>query len=118
MLSTADLLALRAAQEAALPETVTISRLTLADNGAGGYTESWNTAATVAGRIGPYNRQAGESVVAERLAGREGYTVTLPALTDVREADRLVIGARTFEVIWPIRRSYETARVVICAEVI
>lgn len=118
MLSTADLTALRAAQEAAMPETVTIYRLTLSDNGAGGFSESWGTASTVSGRIGPYNRQASEGVVAERLAGRAGYTVTLPALTDVREADRLVVGTRTFEVVWVIRRTYETARVVICAEVL
>jgi head-tail adaptor len=118
MLTAADIASLRAAQEAALPETVTISRLTLADNGAGGFSESWATAATVSGRIGPYNRQASESIVAERLGGRAGYTVTLPALTDVREADRLVVGTRTFEVVQVIRRSHETARVVVCAEVL
>ena len=118
MLSTADLTALRAAQEAAMPETVTIKRLTLSDNGAGGFSESWGTASTVSGRIGPYNRQASEGVVAERLAGRAGYTLTLPALTDVRASDRLVVGTRTFEVIQPIARSNETARVVICAEVL
>jgi len=118
MIPADELAAIRAEVNLLLNETVVISRLTQSDNGAGGFTESWAAAGTVTGRIGPLDKQGREGLVGDRLAGRFGYTVTLPATTDVRAADRLTVGTRVFEVVQPIARSNETARVVICAEVV
>jgi len=45
------------------------------------------------------------------------WTITVPAETDVRAGDRVVVDARTFEVLAVLAGSYETARRVVCSEV-
>jgi hypothetical protein len=45
------------------------------------------------------------------------WTLTLPALTDVRVADHLAVGTRTFEVAGVLARSEEIARRVVCREI-
>jgi hypothetical protein len=46
------------------------------------------------------------------------WTIWLPALQDVTVKDRIVFGARTFEIARVGARSYETVRELICREVV
>ena len=118
MLTDADLARMRGAQESIMTDTCQVQRRTLTPDGAGGHAESWNTVATVACRVAPSGRSPQEQVIAERLTATSIWTITLPALTDVQPADRLLVGARTFEVVGVLARSEEIARRVVCVEVL
>ncbi|MGQ9809704.1 MAG: head-tail adaptor protein, partial [Armatimonadota bacterium] len=85
-----------------------------ASDGAGGFTETWTPVATAACRLSPLGQTPQEQVIAARLTNISGWVVTLPALTDVRPTDRLVIGSRTFEVVGILTGSWEISRRVIC----
>ncbi len=118
MLSAEELAVIRGDVLELQPDTAQIQRRTLTPDGAGGHAESWNTVATVACRIAPSGLSPQEQVIAERLTATSIWTITLPALTDVRPADRLLVGARTFEVVGVLARSEEIARRVVCVEVL
>lgn len=118
MLTADELAAMRATVEDALPDTAQVQRRTLVSDGAGGYTESWSTVATVACRVARGGQLPQERVIAERLTTTSIWTLTLPALTDVTAADRIVVASRTFEVVDVGARSDEVARRVVCMEVV
>jgi hypothetical protein len=116
MLSAADLADMRATVADLLVETATLSRGTPASDGAGGQTVTWATAATVAARLGPVGGSPEEREVAHRVTSPSLRTVTLPAGTDVRLGDRLVISTVTYEVVAVLApRSWELSRRVVCA---
>jgi len=117
MLSSNELAELRAMQERNMPETVTRRRHVLTDDGHGGF-NSADSDGTTSGRIGPTGRSPEEQMIAARVSGKQVYTVTVPAGFDVIEADQLIVGSRTFEVVGVVRRSYETARRVVVVEVV
>lgn len=119
MLSTPEIAALRAQQTLAMPDTVTIQRPTRVEDGAGGVTDTWATVATVKGRLSVDMRQGREGQAGGRQTALAYYRVTLPAGTDVRVKDRLLVASRTFEV-GPIQAggAWETARVCPCTEVL
>ena len=118
MLSTSDLAAMRTTLEVSLPESVGIGRRSQASDGAGGYTDTWSTVASVAGRVSPGGLTPQERAIAERLVGVQTWTITLPALTDVRAADRLIVGSRTLEVVGVLApRSYELCTRCVCVEI-
>lgn len=118
MLTADELAAMRATAEGVLPDTAQVQRRTLTPDGAGGHAESWNTVAIVACRIAPSGQSLQEQVIAERLTATSIWTITLPAETDVQPADRLLVDARTFEVVGVLARSEEIARRVVCVEVL
>ncbi len=118
MLTADELAAMREEVEASLPDTAQVQRRTLTPDGAGGFGESWQTVATVACRVAPSGRSPDEQVIAERLTTTSVWTLTLPADTDVRPTDRIVVGARTFEVVASLARSDEIARRVVVTEVV
>ena len=118
MFSATEMAAMRATLNASLPDTCVVSRKTTTSDDAGGFTESWNTVITVACRIAPTGRSPQERAIADRLTCVAVWTITLPANTDVTIADRLVIGARAFEVAGVLARSYEVSRRVVCVEVV
>ena len=118
MLSATEIDAMRSTLDDSLPDTAQVQRRTLTSDGAGGFTESWSTVATVACRVASSGQSPQERVIAERLATASVRTVTLPALTDVRPTDRVVVGGRTFEVVDTPAPSYELARRVICTDVL
>lgn len=103
MLSATEIAAMQDTAEDAMPDTATVSRKTLTSDGQGGFTAAWATASTVdcrieaAGRLTPQER-----LVAERVAPRKVYRVTVPHDADVIPADRLVIGGATYEVQAPL----------------
>lgn len=104
LLSGAQLDAMRATAEQALPGTAVIRRLTRDSDGGGGFTETWTDVATVACRIAPLaggeriTSSARGSTVGERVVDETTNVVTLPATADVTEKDRLVIDGRTYDV--------------------
>lgn len=112
-----DLTKMREEQEKQMPETVYIQRLTRTSDGAGGWSEAWNTIATTKGRIGLTNWQPSEAEIAGRVQNQQKYVITLPADTELTEQDRLQIDGGQFEIIGIARRSEATALRVTCVEV-
>ena len=117
MLTDAELAVLRATQEKAMPETVAILRLTRTSDGAGGWTETWQTVATVRGRIAPYVGGPGEEVRGGALKAYGEYVVTLPQNTDVLQTDRVQISGVQYDVRAKLERSQKTALRVIVSKV-
>ncbi|HPV11713.1 MAG TPA: head-tail adaptor protein [Verrucomicrobiota bacterium] len=116
LLPSDELAALRATQEAALPDTAAIRRITRTSDGAGGHTESEATVTTVACRMAQIGNGS-ERLIAERLSLAESVVVTMPYGTDVRLTDRLLISGVTWEVVAILERSWSTALRVIAARV-
>ena len=99
MLSTADIAAMRSTMNAAMPDTVTIERASLASDGQGGKVQTWAPLATVSGRVSPFkSRSDEESEVAGALRGHSLWQVTMPHGTDVTPVDRIVFGTATLQV--------------------
>lgn len=115
MITTAELADMRAVQALTLTEAATVKRHTLASDGQGGVSETWATVATVGCRVSPITSND-ERLLGGRLVEGVMQRVTLPALTDVRLADRIGVGGREFEVLAVALHSQETARVVVCVE--
>lgn len=99
---------MRTQQEAALPDTVYIQRLTRTSDGAGGWSAAWQTVATAKGRIAPNPRQ-GEMVQGGAITAYGEYTVTLPYDTELRQDDRLQISEAQYEIKAILERSEKTA---------
>ncbi len=116
LLPSDELAALRATQEAALPDTAAIRRITRTSDGAGGHTESEATVTTVACRMAQIGNGS-ERMIAERLSLAESVIVTMPYGTDARLVDRLLINGVTWEVVAIMERSWSTAMRVIAARV-
>lgn len=115
-MNTATLARLRAVANRNMNETAAVRRVTRASDGLGGWTETWATAATLdCRRISSLNQA--EVRIAERLAVARPWIVQVPALSDVLEADRLVIGSDTLEVVHVAMSSWEAVRRVLCSEV-
>lgn len=117
MLTASDLAEMRTLQESALPEVGTVQRYTQSSDGAGGYTQSWAAIGTINCRIGPLSGPS-ERALADASAVERGLIVTAPSGTTVEWKDRVIIGTRTFEVVSPVVRSYETALRLISTEIL
>lgn len=117
MTSTSDLTKIRAEQNKLMPDTVYIQRLTRTSDGAGGWTEAWQTVATTKGRIAPSQRQAGETVQGGAIMAYGEFIVTLPYDTDLRQDDRLQISGTQYEVKAILDRSEKTALRVLVSKV-
>ena len=115
MITTAELTDMRAMQALTLTETATISRKGSVSDSMGGYTDTWGTASTTTARIAPANsRDVG--ILGGRIVEGTVLKITLPAGTNVTQSDRIVIGARSFEVLAVSAHTVETARVCLCVE--
>jgi len=110
---------LRGIQNAYLPDTCTIQRVTEGTPSGDGTSETWGTLASgVACRVSPLASGANESLGGgEAMQAVNQWTIWLPALTDVTVKDRIVYGTRTFEIARVGARSYETVREVIAREI-
>lgn len=118
MLSASEVASMRTTAERALPSTCTIQRKTSVSDGGGGTTETWASyAEDVACRVAPAG--GGETGTAgDRINDETTHIVTLPALADITEADRLVIDGQTYEAtavrkrgVWEITRRVEAKEV-------
>lgn len=108
---------LRALSNEYLPDTCTISRYTETSTG-DGTSQSWATVASAACRVSPLASGANEALGADQsMQAVSQWTIWLPAGTDVTVKDRVVVGARTFEVNRVGERSYEVSRELICREI-
>ncbi len=97
MLSSGQIMAMRATADCALPDVAIIWRRATVSDGGGGQTEVWNPIATVACRSSPV--AGGEGAIrGDRIEDEATQIVTVPALTDVTEVDRLVINSVTYNI--------------------
>lgn len=118
-LSSGDLTSMRSTLETTLPDSGTIMRRAVSDDGMGGQVESWAAAGTVSCRVSPLDISAGQEVVAgEALTTVAERVITIPANTTVYTADRIACGGHTYE-LRNVRapRSYEISRRVNAVEV-
>ncbi len=82
-----------------LSSSCAIRRMTRTPNDSGGYTETETTVATVGCRIGqPSGR---EFIAGGKTAEESDAIVHMPALTDIRGTDRILVGGVTYEVSGP-----------------
>lgn len=118
MLSAAELTAMRTLAQRTLADVATVQRKTTVSDGMGGYTDTWTTVLTTTCRVAANNNlQADRSITAAQLREGVAWKVTLPFGSDVRLDDRIVVGARTFEVLGIYAPgTYETARQCACVE--
>lgn len=107
VLTAGELTQARADLTATLPATCDIVRVVRA-NSEGGWTETPSTVATVACRLSAVSVR--ERIAGGRIAAEASHVVTLTALTDVRQEDRIVTGGLTFEVVEMHSRSEELVR--------
>jgi head-tail adaptor len=96
LLSDAQLTRMRTQVNRSLPGTAIIQRQIWTDNAGGGGTLSWTAAGTVACRIAPI--RAEEEEYADRISLDAKWMVTLPALTNISETNRILTGGTTYEV--------------------
>jgi len=116
-LGTNDMELFRRIHVETLKDTCTISRATLAADGMGGHTETWATVATVACRLNTSGTRPNETATADQIRNNTDFIITVPNGTDVRNADRITIGSRTFEVVKPRVLTWKTALRVQVVEV-
>ena len=81
VLSSSDLAQIRADVLDLLPDTGYILSSSLAPDGAGGYTETWGTAGTVAYRLDPIRQR--ESVAGGAVTPFHSFILTLPYNTAI-----------------------------------
>jgi head-tail adaptor len=101
-----------------MTDTCAIARY-VETNGPDGITQDWQTIATgVPCQIMPIGSGGSESQgAADQIQAANNWSVSLPAGTDVTVRDRLLVGARAFEVRRVDQRTYEARRDCICVEV-
>lgn len=98
------------------PETAQTGRATDTSTG-DGTSSSWATIATVSARLSP-SGGANEGLGADQsMQSVSAWRISLPVGTDVTARDRIVIGARTFEVNGVGERSYGVELHAHCQEI-
>lgn len=108
---------LRATLDQSLPGTAVIQRAAGSADGMGGVTSAWSAAGTVSARLSP-SGSGSDELIGGQAVNEAPWTVTLPALTDVRTTDRISISSKTLEVVAVgAPRSYETCVRAACVEV-
>lgn len=117
LLTANDMAVMRAAQNAALPDTCTRTRTPLVSDGMGGQKEGMPTTASYACRLS--NRGVPSQYEAMGAAlGQQLWMVTLPCDADVIAEDVLAIGAQTMRVLGIASGGeWQTATRAVCVEV-
>lgn len=99
MLSSGDLAAYRTEFNNLLGESCVIKRLSTTADGQGGATSTWAAQGTVLCVVAPIKKTGGDgSLAGDQVQETADRVVTLPAETDVRVTDQLVIATKTYEV--------------------
>ena len=101
MLSAAEIAAMRSVETQALPDLCTIQRKGGSSDDRGGTTVAYSVrASNVACRLGRAGSRSGiETVDADKVQQQTPWVVTFAHNQDVQNTDRIVIGARMFEVV-------------------
>ena len=115
--SATGLAQLQAVIQETFTATATIKRRTQVSDGAGGFTDTYPTVATsacsfTATQITPVERENAIGIQTISF-----FQFSFPAGTDVRSADRITVGSRTFEVVAPRHGSLEILRRVLAQEI-
>jgi len=116
MLTADELTAIQAVQDAALPATATIRRLTRTSDSGGGYTLAWANIATGVACRAAMRSQPLTLLNANQEAVLADWVVTLPAGTVVLTEDEIVTGGRTLVVVGPIVGPWATSLRLACVE--
>lgn len=116
MLSSAEFQAMQATATGALPDSGTILRPTVSNDGMGGQSQDWNAVGTAVCRVRP-STSPDERPTAGKVTAYTDWVITFPGGTDVRSQDRVQAIGRTFEVVGPLAGSWDIATRVACAEV-
>ena len=97
-LTTAMLTLMRSQLATTLGTTIVIQQVATASDGAGGFTETWTAAGTVAGRFDPLPNasQIARTGLAEGM--KDIYILTVPYDAPVEATSRVVANGETFEV--------------------
>lgn len=118
MIDQATLEAMRQVQEQAMPDQATIRRPTFTNDGRGGRTKTLTPVGTFSARLAVSSYQPGVRKIGEREVPSAYATITLPYGTDVRPGDEITVCGRTFLAGSIVTGSWETARQVLCSEVL
>lgn len=97
-LAARTLALMRAQATQLLPDTCTIQSVSRSSDGAGGWSETWSTLATVACRLDPLKQQAQPDVVAGREAIIVPRQLTVPWDAPIDVDRRVVVGSETYEI--------------------
>lgn len=119
MLSASELTAMRNTLAESLPDSGTISRLSLTSDGMGGGTPTWANVGTASCRVAPWGQKSpDEAIIAERVGAVAYWSITFGQGTDVTAKDRIATGDHTYEVIGArAPHSWELSRRCMCVEV-
>ena len=98
VLSPARLDALSDLLGRARPSVCTLRRQAAARDAGGATTGAWADAATVSCRVSASALRQGEGMLGGMAVAPAGYDVAMPRGTDVRAADRVVVGGKTLEI--------------------
>jgi hypothetical protein len=115
MVTASELADIRAAAIGFLPDTATVMRRTLTDDGVGGTTVSYTSAGTVNCRL-VFSGSKSEPTMKDREEGgritaQQFYLVTLAHDADIVQTDRLAINGDTFELLSDVTaRSSEVSK--------
>ena len=116
--SAAELVQMQVEVNSALPSSGTIKHVTRVSDGAGGYTETWATVATVNCRIDALNAMRDSQtlrVYAARLGERQANWICFPAGTDVQEGDEVTVDSVVYEVMGILVEGWELVRQTVVA---
>ena len=117
MLTTAEITAMRAAQDSALPETCTRTRATLAQTAGGGFAVSSTATIVLDCRVS--TRGIPEEYLRQGVAtGRAPVMITLPQGSDVVRTDTLTVDGVEYHILgFASRGDWETAMRCVCEAV-
>lgn len=100
-ISDADLARMRADMTHMLPDSAVIQTKSLTSDGAGGWTESWTAAGTVACRLDPIGRSTSSQIM--ETLGRESltgiYQLTVPYDAPIAPDGQAVINSTTYQFV-------------------
>ncbi len=118
MPSAGQILRARKRFAAMLPDRATIARPTTVYDGAGGHTDTFASVATaVPCRLSPVGGGEDAANSGDRISDEATATITFAAGTDIRDSDRITIGAQVFDVLLVrLRGAWELTRRCECKE--
>jgi len=117
-LTSGGITRLRSMATRSLSLTATIRHPVQVSDNAGGFTTTYVNVSNVPCGIEPTGSgSAREIFLGQQIQGEVAYNISLPALTDVKPTDIIIIGARTFEVLGRLQPALEILRVAICKEI-
>jgi hypothetical protein len=101
MLTQRQLAKMRRVANRLLPDTATILRRTMVDDGAGGEEATYNAIGATLCRFSAVDikTRIKDQMTAGRIQSNEGFLMSFPHDADIQETDRLAINGNTYDVI-------------------